>query len=104
MSSISALEIACLDIKGQALGVPIYELLGGKVRDRIPAYANGWYTVERTPEEFHKAAKKVLAKGYQALKVRSVRSRTLRTFPRRADPIGIAGRSRAQFGQTESTS
>ena len=37
MSGISALEIACLDIKGQALGVPIYELLGGKVRDRIPA-------------------------------------------------------------------
>ena len=68
MSGISALEIACLDIKGQALGVPIYELLGGKVRDRIPAYANGWYTVERTPEEFHKAAKKVLAKGYRALK------------------------------------
>ncbi len=68
MSGISALEIACLDIKGQALGVPIYELLGGKVRDRIPAYANGWYTVERTPEEFQKAAKKVLAKGYRALK------------------------------------
>jgi galactonate dehydratase len=68
MSGISALEIACLDIKGQALGVPIYELLGGKVRDRILAYANGWYTVERTPEEFHKAAKKVVEKGYRALK------------------------------------
>jgi galactonate dehydratase len=68
MSGISALEIACLDIKGQALGVPIYELLGGKVRERIPAYANGWYTVERTPEEFHKAAKKVVEKGYKALK------------------------------------
>jgi galactonate dehydratase len=68
MSGISALEIACLDIKGQALGVPIYELLGGKVREKILAYANGWYTVERTPEEFHKAAKKVVAKGYKALK------------------------------------
>jgi galactonate dehydratase len=68
MSGISALEIACLDIKGQALGVPIYELLGGKVRDKILAYANGWYTVERSPEEFHKAAKKVVEKGYKALK------------------------------------
>lgn len=68
MSGVAALEIACLDIKGQALGVPIYELLGGKVRDRIPAYANGWYTVERSPEEFHKAARVVVDRGYRALK------------------------------------
>ena len=69
MSGVAALEIACLDIKGQALGVPIYELLGGKVRDRIPAYANGWYTVERTPDEFHKAATAAVARGYRALKL-----------------------------------
>lgn len=68
MSGIAALEIACLDIKGQALGVPVYELLGGKIHDRIPAYANGWYTVERTPEEFHKAATAVKERGYRALK------------------------------------
>jgi galactonate dehydratase len=68
MSGVAALEIACLDIKGQALGVPVYELLGGKVRDRIPAYANGWYTVEREPEEFHKAATRVVERGYRALK------------------------------------
>ena len=68
MSGVAALEIACLDIKGQALGVPIYELLGGRVHDRIPAYANGWYTVERTPEEFHKAATAVKERGYRALK------------------------------------
>jgi len=68
MSGVAALEIACLDIKGQALGVPIYELLGGKVRDRIPAYANGWYTVERNPEDFYNAAKKVVERGYRALK------------------------------------
>ncbi len=68
MSGVAALEIACLDIKGQALGVPVYELLGGKVRDRIPAYANGWYTVEREPQEFHKAARRVKERGYRALK------------------------------------
>jgi len=39
------------------------------VRDRIKAYANGWYTVERTPEEFHAAAQRVVARGYRALKV-----------------------------------
>ena len=37
---------------GQFLGVPVYQLLGGAVRDRIPAYANGWYTVERTADDF----------------------------------------------------
>lgn len=68
MSGVAALEIACLDIKGQALGVPVYELLGGKIHDRIPAYANGWYTVERTPDEFHRAALKVKERGYRALK------------------------------------
>ena len=69
MSAISTLELACWDIMGKALGQPVYRLLGGAVRDRIPAYANGWYTVERTPEEFHAAARRVLARGYRALKL-----------------------------------
>jgi galactonate dehydratase len=68
MSAIATIEMACWDIVGKALGQPVYKLLGGAVRDRIKAYANGWYTVERTPEEFHAAAKRVIAKGYQALK------------------------------------
>ena len=69
MSAIAVVEMACWDIVGQALGAPVYQLLGGAVRDRIPAYANGWYTVERTPEEFHAAALRVVARGYRALKV-----------------------------------
>jgi galactonate dehydratase len=69
MSAISTVEMACWDIVGKALGQPVYRLLGGAVRDRIKAYANGWYTVERTPEEFHAAAKHVLLKGYRALKL-----------------------------------
>ncbi len=69
MSAIAVIEMACWDIMGQALGVPIYQLLGGAVRERIPAYANGWYTVERTPEEFSVAAQRVTARGYRALKV-----------------------------------
>ena len=68
MSAISTIEIACWDIMGKALGQPVYKLLGGAVRNRIKAYANGWYTVERTPQEFHAAAKRVLEKGDQALK------------------------------------
>ena len=69
MSAIAILEMACLDIAGKALGVPVHRLLGGPVRDRVEAYANGWYTVERTPEEFHAAAGRVVAKGYRALKL-----------------------------------
>ncbi len=68
MSAISTIEIACWDIMGKALGLPVYKLLGGAVRERIKAYANGWYTVERTPQEFHAAAKRALEKGYRALK------------------------------------
>ena len=38
-AAISAIDIALHDIKGKALGVPVYELLGGKQRDRIPTFA-----------------------------------------------------------------
>ena len=65
---IALVEMACWDIMGKALQQPVYQLLGGAVRDKIKAYANGWYTVEREPKAFHEAAKKVTAKGYKALK------------------------------------
>ncbi|HLJ32785.1 MAG TPA: mandelate racemase/muconate lactonizing enzyme family protein [Ktedonobacteraceae bacterium] len=68
MAALASIEIACWDILGQSLGLPVYQLLGGAVRDHIKAYANGWYKVERTPQEFHHAAQKVIAKGYRALK------------------------------------
>ncbi len=67
-TGISVIEIACWDIIGKALNQPVYRLLGGACRDQIKAYANGWYRVERSAEEFHAAAKKVLEKGYRALK------------------------------------
>jgi galactonate dehydratase len=68
MSGISVIEIACWDIVGKALGVPVYKLLGGAVRPRIKAYANGWYTVERSPDQFAEAARRAVARGYHALK------------------------------------
>ena len=67
-TGISVVEIACWDIIGKVLNQPVYRLLGGVCHDKMKAYANGWYKVERTPEEFHAAAKKVLEKGYKALK------------------------------------
>ena len=68
MTVIALVEVACWDIIGKSLNQPVYRLLGGAVRDNIKGYANGWYTGERTAEEFHAAAKRVLAKGYKALK------------------------------------
>lgn len=69
VTGISLIEIACWDIVGKALGQPVWRLLGGKCRDRVRAYANGWYAVERTPETFAERVKVVLEKGYTALKV-----------------------------------
>ncbi len=69
MSAAAMIEMACWDIVGKALDQPVYRLLGGAVRDRIKAYANGWYTVARTPEDFHAAARRVVERGYRALKL-----------------------------------
>jgi galactonate dehydratase len=69
MTAIAIVEIACWDIIGKATGQPVYRLLGGACRDRIKAYANGWYTGERTPEAFAAAARRVVARGYGALKL-----------------------------------
>ncbi|HYY82925.1 MAG TPA: mandelate racemase/muconate lactonizing enzyme family protein [Beijerinckiaceae bacterium] len=67
-AGISAIEQALWDIKGKALGVPVYELLGGRIRDEIRVYANGWYGPSRTPAELANAAERPLREGYKALK------------------------------------
>jgi galactonate dehydratase len=69
MSGIALIEMACWDLVGKALNQPVYRLLGGAVRPKIKAYANGWYTVERTPEEFAKAVRRVVERGYRAAKL-----------------------------------
>lgn len=66
---IAAIEVACWDIVGKSLGVPIHQLLGGRVRDSVLGYANGWYRTERTPETFLQAARAATARGFRALKL-----------------------------------
>jgi galactonate dehydratase len=68
MCAMSAIEIACWDIVGKALGQPIYNLLGGLCRDRVRAYANGWYRCPRRPEDFAAKAKEVVRMGFTAMK------------------------------------
>jgi galactonate dehydratase len=66
---MSGIEIACWDIIGKAVNQPVWRLLGGRCHEKIKAYANAWYTVERKPKEFAQRVKVVLDKGYKALKV-----------------------------------
>ena len=68
MTGLALVEMACWDAIGKKTNMPVYKLLGGKVQNEIKAYANGWYQMDRTPENFNKAAKRVIAKGYKALK------------------------------------
>jgi galactonate dehydratase len=68
-TAIAGIEVACWDILGKSLDAPIHALLGGRVRDTVPAYANGWYRTERTPEAFLEAAAGVIERGFQALKL-----------------------------------
>ncbi len=69
-AAVSALEQALWDIKGKTLGVPIYQLFGGKQRDEIRIYANDWADKGLAyPEQFAERALEVVADGYDALKM-----------------------------------
>ncbi|MFC6734561.1 mandelate racemase/muconate lactonizing enzyme family protein [Haladaptatus sp. GCM10025893] len=74
-SAITAIETACWDIKGKILGVPVYELLGGKFRDEIGVYSDTQATAkeegsseEFTPEAFARAARDVVNQGFESIK------------------------------------
>jgi galactonate dehydratase len=68
VTAMTALEIGCWDILGKVLGAPIHRLLGGAMRDRVRAYANGWYQGPRDPGFLAERAQQVVAMGYTALK------------------------------------
>lgn len=68
-TALATIDMACHDLMGKHLGVPVYRLLGGRFRERTPAYANGWYQGERDPETIAEMAAGVVAKGYRGLKI-----------------------------------
>ena len=65
-SALSGIEQALWDIKGKALGVPVYELLGGKVRKRIQVYR--WIGGDH-PRDTGEAAREAASQGYRAVKM-----------------------------------
>lgn len=66
MSAIAGIDQALWDIKGKALGVPVYQLLGGPCRDRIKVYR--WIGGDR-PGDVAAEARKAYDQGYRALKM-----------------------------------
>ncbi len=75
-SGLAGIEIACWDILGKYLQVPVWQLLGGRLRSRMMTYANGWYFGATEVEEWVERASSVVDLGYRALKF---------------DPFGRAG-------------
>jgi L-alanine-DL-glutamate epimerase-like enolase superfamily enzyme len=80
-AGMSAIDIALWDIKGKALGVPVYQLLGGQTNKKLRVYASqiqfGWGDKEEpgekllmiTPEDYANATRKAMSEGYTAVKV-----------------------------------
>lgn len=66
MSAISGLDIALWDLKGKKYGVPVWQLLGGRVRDKIQVY--GWIGGDR-PTDILEQAKKRKAQGFTTVKM-----------------------------------
>ncbi len=83
--AIAAIENALLDIKGKSLGVPVYNLLGGGVRDRLPVYFShcGTYRVRnhailgskplRSYDDVARLGEEVRQRGFKALKTNILR-------------------------------
>jgi L-alanine-DL-glutamate epimerase-like enolase superfamily enzyme len=69
ITALTGIEIALWDVKGKALGVPIYELMGGKFRDRIRVYADCEVSPGLDMAETRRVIDGILARGFTALKI-----------------------------------
>ena len=81
-SAMAAIDTACWDIKGKALNMPVYKLIGGKTNKKLRAYASqlqfGWRTlIEKNdaltllydPKDYYDVVKDAMAEGYDAVKI-----------------------------------
>ena len=86
-AAMAGIETALWDIVGKATGQPVYNLVGGRVRSKLKAYANGWYAYDGDLGKLSERAQEAVGRGYRALKF---------------DPFGPGGRemSREDFKQS----
>ncbi len=70
--AVGAVETALNDLRGKALNLPVAELFGGRMRDRVPVYVSALAYVEGSEieEEYPKVAAEMVAKGHKAIKMR----------------------------------
>ena len=86
-TAFSALEQAQWDLAGKALGAPVSDLFGGRLRDALPVYANiNRATSERTPEGFAANARAAANEGFAAIKAAPFDG-----FPPLTDPASEVG-------------
>lgn len=82
MSAIAGIDQALWDIKGKALGVPVYQLLGGLVRDRMKTYS--WVGGDR-PAEIISGIRKLMAAGFDTFKLNATEELGMIDTPRAVD-------------------
>ncbi|MGD9855279.1 MAG: mandelate racemase/muconate lactonizing enzyme family protein [Planctomycetaceae bacterium] len=70
--AVGALDMALNDVRGQTLGLPVAELFGGRLRDRVPAYASAMNYVEglEPEQQYPEEARMLAARGFKAMKMR----------------------------------
>ncbi|MFO7167817.1 MAG: mandelate racemase/muconate lactonizing enzyme family protein [Chloroflexota bacterium] len=69
ITALTGIELALWDLKGKALGVPVYELLGGKFRDKIRVYADCQVEPGMDDGEIERVVEGMLARGFTAFKI-----------------------------------
>jgi D-arabinonate dehydratase len=71
VTALSAIDIALWDLKGKAIGRPVHALLGGALRERVPAYVTGFYYRDgERPDDLVREAARYIEQGYRTLKVK----------------------------------
>lgn len=94
MSALSGLDQALWDLKGKALGLPVWQMLGGKVRDKVRAYA--WIGGDK-PHEIGEAAAGRRAQGFSAVKMNATAELDFLGTPKLLDDVA----KRVQAAQAE---
>jgi L-alanine-DL-glutamate epimerase-like enolase superfamily enzyme len=71
MRALSCLDIALWDLNSRKAGMPLYQYLGAKVVDRVPAYASGGYYLDgKGPEQLADEVRGYVADGFKAVKIK----------------------------------